>query len=126
MAIQNYYFNNLDAKLASDSFWDFNLTDDERNYTKEVIYNSDVMYYSGGTTLFGTTFYSYKFPTYLDLHDPKCSEQKDIPSLSNPESGGISLITNPLTTAAARTPGTYNIGVSDYITSGVGYGEPLI
>tara|TARA_R110002167_G_scaffold44619_1_gene134109 strand:+ start:6886 stop:10887 length:4002 start_codon:yes stop_codon:yes gene_type:complete len=122
MAIQNYYFNNLDAKLASDSFWDFNLTDDERNYTKEVIYNSDVMYYSGGTTLFGTTFYSYKFPTYLDLHDPKCSEQKDIPSLSNPESGGISLITNPLTTAAARTPGTYNIGVSDYITSGVGYG----
>ncbi len=69
MAIQNYYFNNLDAKLTDDSFWDFNLTDDERNYTKEVIYNSDVMYYSGATTLFGTTFYSYKFPVYMDIQE---------------------------------------------------------
>tara|TARA_R110002012_G_scaffold26763_8_gene86747 strand:+ start:59567 stop:62896 length:3330 start_codon:yes stop_codon:yes gene_type:complete len=108
MAIQNYYFNNLDAFLSYDSFWDFNLTDDERDYNMEVIYNSSVMYYSAGTTTFSDSFYSYKLPVILDLNDPNSSLQIDtITKNDDGTTSNLGTITNQDAGDGPINPGTY-------------------
>ena len=111
MAIQNYYFNNLDAFLSYSSFWDFNLTDDERDYNMEVIYNSSVMYYSAGTTTFSDSFYSYKLPVVMDLNDPNSSPQIDtITKNDDGSTSNLGTITNQDAGDGPINPGTYYSG----------------
>ena len=108
MAIQNYYFNNLDAYISYDSFWDFNLTDDERDYNMEVIYNSSVMYYSAGTTTFSDSFYSYKLPVVMDLNDPNCSQQIDTMTINNDgTTSNLGTVTNQNAGDGPVNPGTF-------------------
>tara|TARA_R110000737_G_scaffold94278_1_gene127903 strand:- start:1263 stop:4598 length:3336 start_codon:yes stop_codon:yes gene_type:complete len=108
MAIQNYYFNNLDVQLSYDSFWDFNLSDDERDYNKEVIYNSAVMYYSAGTTTFSNSFYSDKLPVVMDLNDPNCSLQLDTITINNDgTTSNLGTITNQNSGNGPVNPGTF-------------------
>ena len=108
MAIQNYYFNNLDAKLSQDSLWDFNLTDDQRNYNKEVIYNSEPMYYSAGTTIFSDSFYSSRLPVVLDLNDPNSSQQIDtITRNDDGTTSNLGTITNQFAGDGPINPGDF-------------------
>ena len=88
MGIHNYAFNNLDAKLSNDSYWDFFLSTDQRDFNQEVIYSTEIMNYSAQTVVFDSSFYSTRLPVYIDLNDPQCNDQlemKDLQSL-----GGIS------------------------------------
>ena len=57
MAIQNYGFNNLDAKISNDSYWDFFLSSDQRDFNQEVIYSTEIISYSAQTSLFSNSFY---------------------------------------------------------------------
>ena len=65
MGIHNYAFNNLDAKLSNDSYWDFFLSSDQRDFNQEVIYSTEIMNYSAQTSLFGSSFYSTRLPVYI-------------------------------------------------------------
>ena len=108
MAIQNYGFNNLDAKLSNDAYWDFFLSSDQRDFTQEVIYSTEIISYSAQTSLFSNSFYSTRLPIYMDLNDPECSPQLEIGTLSTHDQGGILTIT--LGGADGnRTAGLYHI-----------------
>ena len=91
MAIHNYAFNNLDAKISNDSYWDFFLSSDQRDFNQEVIYSTEIMSYSAQTALFGNTFYSTRLPVYMDINDPQCSKQIEMHNLES--LGGITGVT---------------------------------
>ena len=106
MAIHNYAFNNLDAKLSNDSYWDFFLSSDQRDFNQEVIYSTEIISYSAQTELFDSTFYSSRLPVYMDFNDPQCSKQlekKDLSSL-----GGIKIVSLGAADSD-RTEGNYYI-----------------
>ena len=107
MGIHNYAFNNLDAKLSNDSYWDFFLSTDQRDFNQEVIYSTEIMNYSAQTVVFDSSFYSTRLPVYIDLNDPQCNDQlemKDLQSL-----GGISEVIMSNFPDSNRTPGLYFI-----------------
>ena len=101
MGIQNYNFNNLDIKLSSDALWDFDMAFDESEYNTGVIYNSEPMYYSANTTIFSDSFYSGRIPLIMDLNDPDCTLQTELPTITNLFGGDGP--TNPGTFFSANT-----------------------